>query len=314
MKLTRRTVLAAALATPMALKAQQFSGTYKPGAVAIGEGIWLVRGEDEAIGFANGGAIANAVILASDAGTIVVDPGPSYSFGLVLSELANQVSGAPVSHVFLTHLHPDHAFAAGAFAGAEFRALPGTRMGIERDGEGYSDSMYRLLAGWMTGSELVLPRGDLAEGPLEIGGRKLEVLALSGHSEADLAILDHATGTLIAGDVVFHNRAPATPNADFAAWNASLDRIESMDLAQLVPGHGPLDSEGEGIRQTRDWINWLERSLREAVTNGLDMTEAGEIAIPERFAGMHAARYELQRSVSHFYPRYEAELFPLLNE
>jgi hypothetical protein len=43
------------------------------------------------------------------------------------------------------------------------------------------------------------------------------------------------------------------------------------------------------------------------------MTEAGDLPIPPRFAGMAAARYELQRSVSHFYPTIEAALLPRID-
>lgn len=307
---TRRAVLAGILAMPMVLQAQEFAGKYNPQAQPIGDGIWLVRGADEAIAFDNGGAIANSVIMASAAGAIVVDPGPSLGFGRALSDLAQRVTGQSVAQVLITHLHPDHAFGAGAFPANTLHALPATRDSLLRDGDGFSDAMYRLLAGWMNGTEVVLPAGDLATGALEIGGRKLQLFVMSGHSEADLAILDEASGTLIAGDLVFHNRAPATPNADFAGWQAALAMLEGIAHTQLVPGHGPLDAGSAAIAQTRDWLTWLESALRGSVAEGLDMTEAGEVEIPPRFAVMKGARYELQRSVSHFYPGLEAELFP----
>jgi quinoprotein relay system zinc metallohydrolase 1 len=312
-KLRRRAFLAGALALPVVAHAEQYAGTYAPEATAIGDGIWLVRGADDALRFENGGAVANSVFMASDAGTILFDPGPSLKFGKALAVLAERIAGKPVALVYVSHLHPDHAFGSGAFPETAIHSLPATRRELERDGSGFSDGMYRLLSGWMTGTEVVPPQGDLAEGPAEFGGRKLELLALSGHSEGDLALVDHASGTLVAGDTVFCNRAPATPNADFAVWRTSLDRLETIPHRQLVPGHGPLDREGKAIAQTRDWLIWLEGALRCAVSSGLDMTEAGAMDIPARFAGMKAARYELQRSVSHFYPRFETELFPRID-
>lgn len=310
MRFTRRAALAGVLAWPAVVRAQQYGGIYAPTAEEIADGVWLVRGADEAVGFANGGAIANGVILASDAGAILYDAGPSLGFGKALAALATKVTSKPPAVVYLSHLHPDHSFGAAAFGQAQVRALPGTRAEIERDGPGFSDAMYRMLAGWMTGTEVVLPRGDLAEGPVTIGGRRLRLLALSGHSAADLALLDEASGTLIAGDLVFHDRAPATPHADLARWRASLDALAAVPHRQLVPGHGPLDRAGRAIAQTRDWLGWLESTLREAVARGLDMAEAGALPIPDRFASVQAARYELQRSVTHFYPRLEAELLP----
>jgi len=42
--------------------------------------------------------------------------------------------------------------------------------------------------------------------------------------------------------------------------------------------------------------------------------EIGNLPIPARFAGIAAARYELQRSVSHFYAAAEARLLPRIDE
>lgn len=311
--ITRRGVLAGALAVPVMARAQGFAGTYAPEAIPIGDGIWMVPGADEALEFSNGGAIANSIIMASDAGAIVIDSGPSLGFGKALAMLAERLTGKAAARVYITHLHPDHSFGNGAFAGAEIHALPGTRADLERDGAGFSDAMYRMLHGWMAGTEVILPQAAAAEGAVTVGGRRLSLMALSGHSAGDLAILEEASGTLIAGDLVFHNRAPATPHADLAVWHAALDRLAATPHRQCVPGHGPLDREGIAIAQTRDWLRWLEEALREAVAGGLDMAEAANLPIPARFSGIAQARYELTRSVSHFYPRLEAEMLPRID-
>lgn len=312
MKFDRRAVVLAGLLTPVAAFAEQFAGKYNPLAEAVGDGVWMVRGADEAIGFANGGAIANSAILATDAGAVLFDPGVSRDHGLALGALAQRVTGKAVGRVYISHLHPDHAMGAAAFDPAIVHALPATRADLERDGEGFSDAMYRLLADWMKGTAVVLPKGDVTEGAAEFGGRKFRLLALKGHSGGDLALLDEATGTLLAGDLVFHDRAPSTPHARLPDWRKSLDVLTALPRKALVPGHGPIDRDGSAIAQTRDWLGWVEATLRDAVARGLDMSEAGDLAIPPRFAPLKAARYELQRSVSHFYPALEAELLPRL--
>ncbi|WP_033920054.1 quinoprotein relay system zinc metallohydrolase 1 [Sphingomonas sp. 37zxx] len=277
---------------------------------AIADGLWIVRGADAPILRDNGGAIANLAILATDAGTVLIDCGPSLRYGKALKAAAFRLTGRPVTRIFLTHFHPDHCFAAAAFPDALVSATPEMVRGLTVSGPGFSDGMYRLLDDWMRGTELPSPRGDVGAGPLMIGGRTLRMLPLSGHSAADLAIFDEATGTVFAGDLVFHDRAPATPEADLSAWRTSLETLKQLGHRTLLPGHGPYDpSAHRAIDQTRDWINWLEISLRDAVASGRDMVEAGAMPIPPRFARMQAARYELQRSVSHFYPRIEAELF-----
>lgn len=311
-QLLRMGLAAGLLLSPAAALAEVFAGSYRPQAERIGDGVWMVRGADEPIAFGNGGAIANSAILATDEGPVLFDPGVSREHGLSLAVLARDLCGKDVTRVLVSHLHPDHALGAAAFAPGIVHALPATQTGLERDGTGFADAMYRILADWMKGTTLVLPRGDLAEGALTIGGRTMRLLALRGHSEGDLALLDETSGVLLAGDTVFHQRAPSTPHADLAAWRSAIDRLEALPHRVLVPGHGPLDTRGAAIDQTRAWLDWLEKALRDAVGNGLDMNEAGEMPIPPRFATLKAARYELQRSVSHFYPRLEAELLPRL--
>ncbi|WP_444837040.1 MBL fold metallo-hydrolase, partial [Aliihoeflea sp.] len=168
-----------------------------------------------------------------------------------------------------------------------------------------------MLGDWMRGTELVLPAKAIDSDGEDFGGRRLGLIKLGGHSSGDLALLDEATGTLIAGDLVFHDRAPSTPTADIARWRTSLAALAALPHQGLIPGHGAFDpSGGNAIAQTRGWLDWLEDALTGAVGAGLDMVNAGNIAIPERFAGLAAARYELQRSVSHLYPALEARMLP----
>jgi quinoprotein relay system zinc metallohydrolase 1 len=279
--------------------------------VAVADGIWMIHGDDAPILPANGGAIANIAIIATPAGTLLVDSGPSLRYGQALKKVAGELTGKPVIRVYITHLHPDHGMGIAAFDPAIVAALPQTIDDMQRDGRGFSDAMYRLLGDWMRGTELLLPGRRIEQASEDFGGRTLRLLPLSGHSAADFALLDESTRTLIGGDLLFHDRAPSTPTADLAKWRQSLDALKALPHQGVIPGHGPFDPGGkDAIAQTRDWIDWLEASLTDAVKSGLDMVEAGAIAIPPRFAGMAVARYELQRSVSHLYPGLEAALLP----
>lgn len=308
MILSRRSMLGglAAMAAAPACAAD-YAITPEP----IGQGVWLVRGADAPIAAENGGAIANSAIIATPAGTLLWDCGPSVRYARALRRQAEQLTGTPVVRVYVSHLHPDHGLGLAAFDPAIVAALPGTIEALRAQGQGYADGMYRLLGDWMRGTDLLLPGRAILAPEEAFGGRSLRLLALAGHSAADLALLDAQTGLLLGGDLVFHHRAPSTPTADLATWRASLDRLEALAHGGVVPGHGPFDPGGTAaIEQTRDWIAWLDGALSQAVRDGLDMVEAGEIAIPARFATMAAARYEVQRSVSHLYPALEATLLP----
>ncbi|CAN5367560.1 quinoprotein relay system zinc metallohydrolase 2 [soil metagenome] len=304
------TALACAIATPAFPQALQ----YRIVPEVVADGIWVVRGVDGPIEMANGGAIANVTIIATPAGTVLVDSGTSFRYGTQLKTVVEKLTGKPVVRIYLTHLHPDHIYGAGAFDPATVAATPALIAVLREEGDGFSAGMYRLLGDWMRGTEFHLPGKVLDTDSETFGGRRFRLLSLSGHSRADLAVLDEQTGTLVAGDLVFHDRAPSTPHADLAKWRTSLSTLKALGHKITVPGHGPVDpTPNAAIDQTRDWIDWLEPALRHAVADGRNMVEAGEIPIPPRFATLKSARYELERSVSHFYPGFEAELLPRID-
>lgn len=317
MKVSRRETLAGLIASPLLSPADALAAAsgYSITPVPVGDGIWMIQGAQEGIAFDNGGAIANITIIATPAGTVLVDSGPSLRYGQRLKAVAEQVTGREMVRVYVTHLHPDHGMGIGAFAPDIVAALPGTIAAMRRDGQGFSDQMYRLLGDWMRGTDLVLPGKPITEGEEVFGGRRLRLLALSGHSDADLAVLDEQSDMLIGGDLLFHDRAPATPTADLTRWRQSLATLKVLPHRGAIPGHGPFDPSGQqAITQTGAWIDWLETALNEAVRGGLDMVEAGNLAIPGQLATMAGGHYEVQRSVSHFYPALEAALLPRIDE
>lgn len=309
MTISRRHALAGLIGVvPMAAAAES-AYAIKP--VAVADGIWMIHGADEPMLFANGGAIANIAIIATSAGTVLVDAGPSIRYGRLLKTVAEELTRQRVVRVYVTHLHPDHGMGITAFDPAIVAALPGTIADMKRDGSGFSDALYRLLGDWMRGTDVVLPGRSIDQAAEDFGGCRLRLLALAGHSAADLALLDERTGTLIAGDLLFLDRAPSTPTADLERWRESLSVLAALRHKAAIPGHGPFDPTGRrAIDQTRDWLDWLDMTLRQAASSGLDMVEAGDLPIPPRFAGIAAARYELQRSVSHLYSALEAALLP----
>lgn len=239
---------------------------------------------------------------------MVIDTGPSRRYGEALRQSIEKTTGKPVLRVLLTHHHPDHVLGNQAFAGVPIAALPETTRLLAEQGDAMAENMYRLVGDWMRGTEVVLPTEDVQEGALEIGGRRLQLLALRGHTGADLAILDERTGVLFAGDILFYQRALTTPNSPgLDVWLADLDRLQALSWQQSVPGHGPVATDAAPFAQMRDYLGWLDGLLREGAEQGAEMNELIRAPIPERFAQVNLSRYELIRSVSHLYPRYERQ-------
>jgi len=271
----------------------------------IAEDTWVLEGRLEDFSFANGGNIVNTAFIATPAGVVVIDSGPSRRYGEQFLAAIRRVSDKPVVKVLLTHHHPDHFLGNQAFPPASLAALPATIASLKTEGGAFTENMYRLNGDWMRDTEMVVPIQALTPGIVDIGGHRLELLALEGHTNADLAILDHRTGVLFGGDLVFHQRAPTTPHARLAMWIASLDRLAALPFKVLVPGHGPVARDAAPIVQTRAYLVWLERSMAQGADAGLDMTEMLARPLPEPFRQLAVEPEEYRRSVSHLYPAAE---------
>ncbi|WP_049339089.1 quinoprotein relay system zinc metallohydrolase 1 [Stutzerimonas stutzeri] len=274
----------------------------------LAEGVWLLEGSTANFDKANGGNIVNTGFIVTDSGVVVIDSGPSRRYGEAMREAIARVTDRPIIKVLLTHHHPDHVLGNQAFAGVPIAALAGTTELLREQGNAMAENMYRLVGDWMRGTEVVLPTESVTTGTLEVGGRTLRLLALRGHTGADLAILDERSGVLFAGDILFYQRALTTPNSPgLDVWLADLDTLQALPWKRLVAGHGPVADDAAPFAQMRDYLGWLDGLLRDSAASGADMNEVIQSPIPERFAGISLTRYELIRSVSHLYPRYEAD-------
>jgi len=281
----------------------------------IADDVWLLEGSTDNFDKANGGNIVNTGFIVTEAGVVVIDSGPSRRYGEAMRAAIASVTDRPVIKLLLTHHHPDHVLGNQAFADVPIAALAGTTELLREQGNAMAENMYRLVGDWMRGTEVVLPSETLAPGTLEIGGRSLRLLSLRGHTGADMAILDERSGVLFAGDILFYQRALTTPNSPgLDVWLEDLDTLEALPWKRLVAGHGPVADDAAPFVQMRDYLGWLDGLLREAASGGADMNEVIQSPIPERFAGISLTRYELIRSVSHLYPRYEAMALQRVDE
>ncbi len=280
----------------------------------IAEGTWLLEGSTDNFAKANGGNIVNVAFIVTDAGVVVIDTGPSRRYGEALRQAIASVTAKPVIQVLLTHHHPDHALGNQAFKDVPIGALADTTKLLHEQGDSMAENLYRMVGDWMRGTEVVLPSEVLEPGVRSFGNHDLRLLALTGHTGADLAILDQSTGVLFAGDLVFYQRALTTPNSPgLAAWLADISTLQGLPWTLVVPGHGPVATDAQPFEQMRDYLTWLDQLLQGGAANGSDMTEMIRSPIPARFAAISLSRYELIRSVSHLYPRYEREqMHPLL--
>lgn len=286
---------------------------YDLSATEINTGTWAVHGHTEYFSLENGGNIVNTAFIEVPDGVVVVDTGPSRRYGEALIQLIQKtIPGKPVLRVYNTHHHPDHFLGNQVFNSSIVAAPQQVIDNIVTEGDGFADSMYRLIGDWMRGTASTAPGVVLTNDKEQIGGKEFSLYYLNGHTSSDLVIRDDDTGVLFTGDLAFLNRAPTTPHADIARWQESLQTIAAIDRELILPGHGLSDSNGASLEQTGDYLDWLLGSLSKAVATGLTMNEAMALPIPDRFRSIDVVQTEYQRSVVHLYLDLEDELMPVL--
>ena len=282
---------------------------YRLKARPIATDVYAFIGRTEDFDTENGGNIVNTAFIVGPAGVIVIDSGPSLRYGQQMRQAIAAITDKPLALVINTHHHPDHFLGNQAFADVAIGALADTRDGIARDGNAFAENLFRMSGDWMKGTEVQVPNRTLAAGPLEVAGRRLRLVALDGHTAADLVVIDEDSGVVFAGDLVFNGRAPTTPHADVAHWLRALDQLDGLarqpGFTVLLPGHGEAAGDAAPIARTRAWLSWLTATMDEAARNGLDMNDTLARPLPPEFAGLPVASTEYRRSVGHLFPAAE---------
>jgi quinoprotein relay system zinc metallohydrolase 1 len=277
----------------------------------IADRTWVLEGAVEDFSRANGCNIINTGFIATGDGVVVINTGPSRLYGEQQRQEIARVTKEPVVRVLNLNLHPDYFFGNQAWADRPVEALGGSMAGMQAEGANYATNLYRLCGDWMKGSDPTPARQAIAPQSLSLGSHRLELLRLDGHTGDDLVVVDHSTGVVFAGGLVFAERVPTTPHADVTRWLQSLDVLEQL-LDRLpdyvvVPSHGPVHNDRRGIRQTRDWLQWVSGLMNESARLGLDLSEVLQTPVPEHFKGWAAQPAELHRTLTQWYPRFEVQ-------
>ena len=171
---------------------------------------------------------ASTISLIRDGDSLVVmDPGMVARRGLILEPLAALgVAPEAVTHVVLSHHHPDHTMNVALFPNAEvvdFWARYRADLWLDHDGDGH----------------LVSPRATLWLTP--------------GHTEEDISLIVEADDGIHALTHLWWH-TDRTPEIDPYAWDQpSLERarLRVLDVAAvIIPGHGrPFRVDGTPYRQ-----------------------------------------------------------------
>jgi len=184
---------------------------------------------------------------------VLVDVGTDQNVEKLVSFISKQKGLEKVKKIVLTHTHFDHAGGA-----AEMSELTGAEILVHPlEGDRISSGDFSVALTKLFGSTMRPFRwSPMDEGSMiETGSANFRVLHLPGHSEGSIGLWEEKTHSLIAGDTVFADGGIGRydlPSGNLALLRNSLERIASMDVKNLYPGHGRevMDDGKEHIRKS----------------------------------------------------------------
>jgi len=187
------------------------------------------------------------VICCWQVGDALVDPGPASSVGTLLEALGEERP----ARLLLTHIHLDHAGAAGVLV----RRWPDLEVCVHERGAPHVVDPTKLLASarQLYGDDMERLWGEVAPVPqrnLRVlkGGEELdgfEVAYTPGHAWHHVAYRHAASGWAFTGDVAGVRIPPPghllpptpPPDIDLEAWHRSLDAVAAWQPAALCLTH-----------------------------------------------------------------------------
>ncbi|MBK5229230.1 MAG: MBL fold metallo-hydrolase [Actinobacteria bacterium] len=236
--------------------------------------------------------ITGCFVVKGSERTALVETGPKSSLEHVLKGLEDAGVDA-LDWIVVTHIHLDHAGAAGTLA-ARF---PTARVAVHEVGAPHLADPSKL---WSSAARIYGERMDELWGgidpidperitaltggdEIDLGGRKLTAHDTPGHARHHHTYVDDATGIAFTGDAMGVRLAdvgvvrPATPPPEFDLEDAiaSIEKIRALGASELWLTHfgsqKPQSQDevcDEAVTALRSWAEWVKDAR--ASTEDLD--------------------------------------------
>ena len=217
------------------------------------------------------------------------------------------VSDQPVSVLVNTHHHPDHTNGNGLLGAPVIVAHSLCRAEMEHAAVAAPPPALLDPVTWGR-SDPRLPNLCFEERlDLHTGDHHLALLhhGTPAHTTNDVVVWLGDERILFAGDLVCNGGTPSAFSGSVSGWLEVLWELERLGPDIVVPGHGPVGGP-ELLRQTGDYLRFVEDAAGEAARHGLSPLEAAR----ELDLGRYAALSDSERIV----PNLERALTDLADE
>ena len=270
--------------------------SYAQGLHEVGDGLFAYLQPDGGWGWSNAGLVVDGE------STLLVDT--LFDLGLTRQMLTTMRRAVPaaarIDTLVNTHANGDHCYGNQLVGGArivasertaaEMSELPPAAMAAlleQAPAMGETGAFFLECFGAFDfeGIELALPEETFAgELELRVGDRELRLIEVGpAHTRGDTLVLAPAERVLFSGDILFSEAHPIAWAGPVSNWITACDRILAMDVAVIVPGHGPL-ANLDSVRELRAYFEYLYEQARVCHADGMSALQAARSISLQRWA------------------------------
>jgi len=250
--------------------------------------------------------VPNIGFVVGETGVLVIDTGLGPRNGAAVAEVAQRLGGARKLYLVTTHVHPEHDLGAQAFpAQTEMLRARAQLQDIDEFGLQTAELFAARSA---VNAELLkgaaFRKADVTferDYEVDLGGVRVRLVAMgANHTRGDTVAWIEADRVLFSGDIAMRAQpAFASAHSRLDQWLASLDQLEALKPAIVVPSHGPIGDAGF-ITGYRTYLTTIRDRVTAAKREGQTVDRTVE-AVTGELAGQYPDRARLGGAVRATY-------------
>jgi glyoxylase-like metal-dependent hydrolase (beta-lactamase superfamily II) len=217
----------------------------------------------------------NTGVVIGDSAVMVIDAQATPVMAQDVIRHIRQVTDKPIKYVVLSHYHAVRVLGASGYGADHIIASRDTYDLIVERGEADMKSEIerfpRLFQAVESVPGLTWPTLVFDKRiTFWMGKLQVEVLQLGrGHTKGDTVVWLPQERVMFSGDLVEFGATPYTGDAYLSEWPATLDALEALNPAKLVPGRGAALQTPEQVREALDGTREFVIEMFEAVKKGV---------------------------------------------
>ncbi len=278
----------------------------------INDRVYALLGPVDAPNKQNRGYMNNSLVIIGNKGVILVDSGSHRAVGEHISKAIANLTPKPVTHIFITHHHPDHHLGSAAFSGALIISSSNCAKEIENNGKGMVSWMERMTGQQLRDTKPVIPQQTVAPESrltMQIDGITLELLTPKvAHTHGDMMVWLPEDKILASGDIIVHAINPNFRDGDLKKWITVVGDILNLPFQTILPGHGAL-MQSKDVAEFRSLIAEFYKAVEDTQkAGGIDSDVRKRLDLTK---WQKLARYEdmMSGNISRVFQQVEEENF-----